>query len=146
MAGQVVVACKLPHGLILRNFEMVDVPVPVLGGGLRTVQEARQKGGRVEIHGNAIPVQRDPERDYPQIVGGYALTYGVDADFWEAWLKANETSAIVKNRLVFAFEKVADTRAAAKENAGLKSGLEPLLKDGDPRMPHRAKVATQGNA
>lgn len=61
-----------------------------------------------------------------RIVGGYGLTE-VDKDLWEAWAKAYAESPLIKNGLVFAQGSAASAEAKAKEQAEIKSGLEPLV-------------------
>lgn len=63
-----------------------------------------------------------------RIVGGYGLT-AVDKDFFEAWTKEYASFAPLKHGLIFAQEKPASAEAQAKEQAEVKSGLEPLPKD-----------------
>lgn len=60
------------------------------------------------------------------VIGGYGLTEGVPAEFFEAWMKAYADSPAVTNGLVFAQEKAADARAQALDQAEIKTGLEPL--------------------
>ena len=130
--AKVTVACKLPHGLILRLFEMESANEPVMGGGYREVKRARQTGSTVRVNGNAVPFGVRP--DHP-IVAGYALTHGVDKDFFDEWMKQNRDSDIVKNHLVFAYERAESARDAAKDHAKQRSGLEPIEPDTDPRLP-----------
>lgn len=89
-----------------------------------------------------------PER--PQMVAGYAVTKGVPKNFWDAWLLQHEDDPMVKNKLLFAAEKLENGVAEARENKDRFTGLGPLQrgrdKDGnetivDPRQPK--KVATQ---
>ena len=104
MAGTVTVACKLPNGLHL------DLP----GRDRVTVR------GFAVAWGEASPLS---------IVGGFGLTPGVDADFFEEWMITNADFEPVKKGLIFASAKASDATAQAKEFAGLKSGLEPLDPD-----------------
>jgi hypothetical protein len=139
MPGVVTVACKIPNGLILRLYEMVDTQEPVSGGGTRTVKVARQKGERIDIKGPAAPVGQLPKA---QVHAGYALTPGVDADFFAAWLQQNAGHPAVMNRLLFASEKLDTVSKVADEYKTVKSGLEPLNVDGgDLRVPGKIKKA-----
>jgi hypothetical protein len=122
MAGTICVACKMPNGLILRNFKMETRQVPVLGGGMRDEGFARQVGDSVTIRGNRVPFG---EQHKGPMAGGYALTT-VDADFWNAWYEANKDSDIVRNRVIFAHEKPEAAERKAREQGKVKSGLEPL--------------------
>jgi hypothetical protein len=121
-SSKVTVACKLPHGLLLRNFRMVEVHETV-PGGFATVKRAEQIGATIKINGTAFPFGQIPRY---QIVGGYALTPNVDADMFAKWLTDNADSDIVKNNLIGAFQNNALARDWAKEHRALKNGLEPL--------------------
>ena len=123
----VTVASKLPWPVMLHVDEMVDVEEQVFGGGVRIVSRARQKGASVKINGMSHPVDKAPLH---QIIGGYALTPNVDADFWATWLKQNsepgKESEMVKNRLIFAHEKSSYAESQSREQAAIRSGLEPI--------------------
>lgn len=125
MGGKVTVACKMPNGLMLRVFNEVEVSVPLFGGGTKTVKEYQEVEGapRVQIKGTAVAFGQTPRA---AMAGGYALTPNVDAEFWEQWLAQNRTSDMVRNNLIFATKQPAQARDKAKEQAGIKSGLEPL--------------------
>lgn len=123
MSGTVTVACKMPNGLILQNYRMTEQPVPVMGGGMRMEKIAQKTGPAVKINGPATPVGMAPRAP---MVGGYALTHNVDADVWEQWLANNLESDLVKNKIIFAHEKKADTSAQAREQRSVLSGLEPI--------------------
>lgn len=127
-ANTVTVACKLPHGLILRLFDMLDHDEPVMGGGMRTVKKAVPRLETVTLKGYAVPFGKMP--DVP-VAGGYALTTGVDAEFWDAWLEQNKTTDLVKNNLVFAAERQDTAQGRAREQDEIRNGLEPL----DPEKP-----------
>lgn len=123
MAGTVTIACKMPNGLILRLFKMVEGTELVLGGGTRKIRKAVDTGQQVTINGAASRIDRAPKH---QIVGGYGLTHGVDADFWAAWRSQNDDSDLVRNHIIFAHGAVEDAIAEATEKAEVRSGLEPL--------------------
>jgi len=89
---------------------------------------------RQVIAGNAAPHGMSPKA---QVIGGYALTHNVPADFWEAWYDQNRDSEIVKNNIIFAYEKPAMTSGAAKEHRDARSGMERITPDTDPRVPKR---------
>lgn len=130
--AKVVVACKLPHGVVLRGFKMEEYDEPVLGGGLRSVKRAVEIGERVVVFGNAVPFGQSPKT---RIVAGYALTDGVDRDVWVAWLADNKNSDMVKNVLIFACDDIASAEARARTLSKIRSGMEPLDPAGDPRRP-----------
>jgi hypothetical protein len=81
------------------------------------------------------------ERPMFDIVAGCALTHNVPEEFWRAWLEQNKHSAVVKESLIFAYEKVESVRDKAKDGAKLMSGLQPLVPDTDSRIPKRIKNA-----
>src|ERR1700681_1935653 len=141
--GKVTVCSKLPFALELQLSEPTKVK-------MRYKQESwdeqvfAKTGPIVVIQGNNYPIGAPPEGavwpDRPQIVGGYALTFGVDADFFEAWLEQNKTPDMVRNKMVFAQEKVEDAKAEAIENKSRDSGFGPLKPDSDKRMPKKTRV------
>lgn len=120
--GVVTVACKLPNGIILRVFDMVDT-VEVIPGGMRTIQRAQPKPEQVLVHGIAVPFGQAPKC---RMAFGYALTENVNAEFAALWFKQNADSDMVRNKMIFAFEKASDIEAFAKEHQKVRSGLEPL--------------------
>jgi hypothetical protein len=133
----VTVGLKHPNGIVLRVFLMEEVNEPVMGGGWRTVKQARAKEGiEIVLNGNAVPFGAQPKCE---IVAGYALTRGVSKDVWDEWLKQNANSALVKNGLIMAWEKPDFARDAAKERRATRSGLEPLSQADDPRAPKGVK-------
>lgn len=144
----VTVACKMPNGLILRNFVMTDFAEPVMGGGSRTSQIARQVPETYELHGSAVNLTEIGKGNLPnyQIAGGYGLTPGVPLDFWEKWLNDNRNSAIVKNNIVFAYKTEGGARDQAIEKAALKSGLEPLDPENLPRDLQRVRKFRENNS
>jgi hypothetical protein len=119
----VTVASKMPNGLILRVFDMVETQEPLMGGGFHTVKVARERPERIVVNGNAHPQNKSP---MCQIVAGYALTPGVSKELWDLWRKQNESSLLVKNGLIFAHENSRNTEAEAAEKKDIRSGLERL--------------------
>lgn len=150
--AKVTVACKVPLGVILHVDTRIERVIET-NAGARTVQEYARGSEQVQILGPAYPVGTPPDgfRDKPPIAGGYALTQGIDKDFWDRWWADNadprcdaaemehkngcRCTAIVRSRMIFAYESIEDTRAAAKEGKDLQSGLEPIKPDGDYRSP-----------
>ena len=109
----ITVACKLPNGLHL----------DLSKDGQRT---------RFTLRGNALPrgADRDDSKEYPRVIGGFALTE-IPKLFWDAWFATHKEIPAVRNGLIFARAKPADTAAMAAEKAELRSGMEPL----DPKKP-----------
>ena len=133
MAGPTVtVACKIPNGLFLRIFDFAEHSEPVMGGGTQTVKRAVQKGAQIKVNGPAVPFGKVP--DFMQ-AGGYALTPGIDKEFFDKWLEQNADLDAVRNRLVFASEKAETTIKRAEDGASILSGLHPINPDKDARIP-----------
>ena len=127
---------KLPYTMILRLHDFHEASEPVMGGGSRTVRTAHQIGESVVIRGSGHPVNKAADI---QIVGGYALTHGVDKDFFERWLSQNSDLDTVTKGLIFARNNHSDVEAGAREQAGLRTGLEA----GNPKnLANRLDVVT----
>lgn len=124
MADQVIVACKLPSGLLAEVVNNSGVRVRVAFNG----SAAARRLERADERGN--PIDMGPLQS---VKGGYGLT-PVDADFWEQWIKENAEYPAVKAGLIFASSTskgAATTPDAAAERAEIRSGLEPI----DPNKP-----------
>lgn len=119
----VTVACKLPHGLVLRVFDFVTRHEPVMGGGTREVKIAFARAETVTVKGNAVAYGRVPNW---VIEEGCGLTPGVNKEFWEKWVEQNADHAAVRAGLIFAYERHEAAVSEARNRHALKSGLEPL--------------------
>jgi hypothetical protein len=131
--GFVTVASKLPLPLILRIDDMREVSEPVMGGGQRVVQMAEKKA-EVQINGVAVRFGETPSC---KIVGGYALTPNVSAEFWEQWISKNANSDMIRNGVIFAYEKPDDLKDCVKDHAKASTGLQPLDPENDTRAPRQ---------
>lgn len=127
MSGTVVVACKLPHGLVL---EVID-PAVFAEIDEKTGVRARPVApeNRFKVHGSARPVGVPLPDDAAQVVGGFALTPGVPADLWDAWMAQNKAAPFVKQGLIFAHTKAGDAVAQSKDGKALRTGFEGLDPD-----------------
>lgn len=123
-ATTVTVLSKLPAPLILRVFEMVDTPEPVMGGGQRMVKQARELPQRFTINGCAHPQNAAPNCE---LAGGFAITPNVPKDIWDKWLSQNKESDMVKKGIVFAQDSLDSARDAGADHKDQKSGLERLV-------------------
>lgn len=130
-AATVTVACKMPHGLVLRLFDMVDTPDPQRDGTTKLVKQAKPRLDRVVIKGYAE--KYDPSIPPAARGSAFALTHGVDKEFFDEWLRQNKDLDAVKNGLIFASEKRDDAAAKAKEMGKQLCGLEPISRDRLPR-------------
>jgi hypothetical protein len=132
MSETVTVACKLPHGLVLRLHEQVETPEPLPGGGTKKVKVWRPinmapvvlKGYLDRYNPGNAPVSKG---------SSFALTEGVDKDFFDAWLKQNHDHDAVANGLIFAANNSDTLNGLVKDFAGTRSGLEPIDPDKLPK-------------
>jgi hypothetical protein len=131
----VFVACKMPHGITLRQFRSIEVPRSDRGG---VVMEkiSQQVGDAFTVKGNAAPFGMDARA--PIVAGtGFAITTGCPEELWKSWFRDNENSDMVKNRLVFAHEKRDSLEAMCREHKKVRSGLERIdvsKNSTDPRL------------
>lgn len=126
--AKVTVACKLPAGIIMRGFRPVKEREAVLGGGTREFDVYRPSGEMQEINGTASPHGKAPKC---QIVFGYAITPNVNKELYDNWHSANKDSQMVKNNLVFAYERAEQIQGRARENEKAVTGFEMI----DPNDP-----------
>lgn len=116
MSDDIVVACKLPHGIYL------DV------GKQRIQLNGVMQSGRVHAPffmapSNAVGLTKVPR------------------DFWEAWVQEHQEFMPFKKGLIFASDKKKKVLDEASEKTSLKSGLERI----DPnKMPKDVKSIQAG--
>lgn len=127
----VTVACKMPHGLILRIFDWEDFDEPMRDGTMRTGKRARDTGEHFTLRGTwTASAGQAYMPNNPAIAellpGGYALTPGVPKDLWEKWYEQNRESAIVRERIVFAHAVHHTVVSEATQMRQVVTGLEPL--------------------
>ena len=143
-AGDKVTVCsKLPFALEIQRCATRQQRVTHRGEAWN--EPVSYKVGPVAvIAGNNYPIGAPPEGtvwpDRPQMANGFAMTFGVDRDLWEAWLEQNAENSFVKNGLIFAQPKVDDAKAQARDNRDRDSGLGPLKPDTDRRMPKKLRT------
>lgn len=131
--AHVTIYCKLPTGMFLQAYRMVEQRVQVMGGGVREEHIAEPVGLPVKINGNRTGRLGDPARH--AVIGDFGVTHGVSKDLWDQWLDANKDQPYVVNGLIFASEKGRDGEDEAHDRRDTFTGLEPMAKDGDPRAP-----------
>jgi len=139
--AKVIVACKIGVAYInLQLCDMVEVSEETQTGPRKRMQ-GRRTGSVVRIRGTAYPRGAKPSEfpDPPTMIGGYALNYGIDKDWFDQWLDQNKRNALVMNRLIFAHESEDMVRGQALEQASILSGLEPINPKSDPRIKAFAK-------
>lgn len=120
----VTVACKLPMGMLL-HLQQEYKDSEQTPNGVREVTRYRKVGDGITVFGPSMPVGV-PTPPNKRIVGGYALTRGVPAEFWDKWLAQNKDAPYVKSEMIFALPNTSDAEDRADKQADVKSGLEPL--------------------
>lgn len=137
-ASTVTVGCRLPNGIILRTFEMVDT-AEVGPTQTRYVKQARFTGREHKINGNSFAQNKAPM--FGQLDNhGYALTHNVPADLWNEWKEQNKDADILKFGHIFAHGEEKSVRAEANEKRDVKTGLERLDTKKLPRKIEKAEV------
>lgn len=129
MTETVTVACKMPHGLILRVFDWQEVQDPLPGGGTKAVKQAIPRTHTVMINGYLD--KYDPELPPAARSSAFRLTPGVDKEFFEKWLEQNKDHDAVKNSLIFTTK--GKDRGKPREHEKQRCGLEPINRDRLPR-------------
>lgn len=95
----VTIGCKLPNGMVLEMGKFGD----------EDYKAVTVKGSNSAL-----------------VHGGFGITEGVDASFWQAWKKKHARLSFVQKGLVFAVGDLASARDHAIDMSALKTGLEPL--------------------
>jgi hypothetical protein len=134
--ADVVIGCKLPHGLVL---ELVE-PGPLM--------QPQAPGRRVVLKGaNSLPraahgfLSTPPA--WPEFP--YALTI-VDKGFWDAWYARNKDLEIVRGGQIFVADDVKAAKAMAKERVhDVKTGLEPLKFSSDGKPSGDKRLSTEAD-
>ena len=138
----VVVACKLPQGFRARLFKKGEMRTTTPAGVVQSITQFQPTGAEYIFKG---PQHGQNEGPRVLTASGFALTVGVPADFWDAWLDQHKEHDLVKSGLIFAFERRNDAVACAKEHKGIKTGLERI----DPSKPvvhGRIKIEADANS
>ena len=158
MAEYVTAYCNLPMGLHLRLHAVNEETEPVMGGGARTFKISRPTGDALVLNGTAAPqgqARKDRDGNFVLTLNGYAATPNVEKDFWDRWIAENKGHPLLTSSPpgLFARGKPMDAVAQAKDSAGARSGMEPLvptLMDGggritqtDPRAPKGVTLANR---
>lgn len=130
-SNTVTVACKLPHGLLLRVFEAREVRE---AGTNVTVKQYVELPFQQEVQGFSHEQNRAP---HCQFTSGYALTFGIDKDLWDKWLEQNKNTDIVKNGLIFAHSDMASVEAEGREKEKVRSCFERIDRN---EMPNTGRI------
>ncbi|CAI3932158.1 hypothetical protein [Commensalibacter papalotli (ex Botero et al. 2024)] len=119
MSDDVLVACKLPHGIYL------DV------GKQRVKLNGVMQSGRLEAPFFTAPAK------------SVGLTK-VPRDFWEAWIKDHQEFEPIKKGLIFASDKKKRLLDEADEKSEFKSGLERINPSKLPNSLEQVKAGQVG--
>lgn len=100
--ADLIIGCRLPHGIILEN------PDP--------------EAPKVEIEVKGL--------NSSNIIGAEYMTTPVDADFWALWSKFHKDSPLLKSGSLFAVKDESSAKSKAKELKDEKTGFEPMPQNG----------------
>lgn len=133
----VTVGCKLPNGLVLQLQTRQMVRYPVMGGGFHEEEQMRPDPNLPShtLFGNRVPFGAQPKC---LVVGGFAMTPGIPADFMDRWMDQNKNLDVVKSGLIIVHSTTDRARGEATEKKNLRSGLEAIRPGDDVRIPKRA--------
>ena len=136
--AKVTIACKLPIAWLDLQIYEKRTEMENTQTGPREIPVWRPADGKmVRIRGTSYPRGTPPEGfiDRPTIINGYALTPGVDKDFWEEWKAQNAKAPFVVNGAIVAHETMDGLKGSTKDREKELTGLEPVSRTGDSRMP-----------
>lgn len=125
------IASKIPRGLYLDIHNFHEQLIPLKGaGGTEKRRQAMRLPERVRIKPAVLGFGLIPA--YP-MESGFSIT-AISADFWRKWVEQNQNFDPYVAGLIRGFDSEADARAYAREHAALKTGMEPLDQEKDPRI------------
>jgi glutamate synthase domain-containing protein 1 len=107
----------------------VQQPVPVpKSGTLLTVGCKLPNGIHLDFVERGKAMRRVSLRgaNSSRVIGGFGITEGVPAEFFEEWMATHQDLPAVSNGLIFAMEKSASVADKAEEYKSLLNGLEPM--------------------
>lgn len=120
MGETVTVASKLPMNLVLHLEEPFEQKEATPMGHLNVTRHRRLEH-TVMINGMS---QHVGEAASVPLQNGFALTHGVDKDFWDKWLSAHLDYAPIVSGMLYAVPKKQDAKVETKSRASIKSGFE----------------------
>jgi hypothetical protein len=132
-SSTVTVACKYPLGFQLRLHALKTNNIPKGGGGYEQEKRWVPVGEIVEIRGYKGLYFDDASHPRYPVIGGYALTPGVNRQFWDQWLEQNKDNPIVKSKLIFAHHEKSSVDSFCRDNKDVLCGLEPIHPDTPPK-------------
>ena len=133
----VTVCCKLPNGIELRVFDVMEQR-EVTSAGVMVTKIGVQRGRSYFVAG---PAHETNKPAGVPIFGGYALTRGIPAAFWDLYCEQNKGAPFLAGGehgdqpLLFAASRPKYAADRARDLKGTRSGMEPLNVKSDPRNP-----------
>lgn len=135
--AKVAVACKIGVAYIdLQIFRPVT-KMQDTQTGPREVREFVRQQQIVRVRGTAYPRGTVPTGypARPEMWNGFAITFGIDKEFWELYEEQNRNSPFIKNGLLIADEDQNRLRARTLDGRDVRSSIDPVTGDNDTRMP-----------
>jgi hypothetical protein len=121
------VACALPMGAILDVYRIEEYSEPSPTGAAQRAKRAVPiEEKRIVLRGWAQPGTPAGTVSPTGTASGFGLTFGVDRETFDTWLRDNAQSPLVKNRIIFAAGTEDRARDEARELEAVRSGLEPI--------------------
>lgn len=135
--AKVAIACKI--GVAYLDLQIFR-PVTKMHDtqtGPREVREFVREQRIIRVRGTAYPRGTVPTGypERPEMWNGYAITRGIDKDFWDVYAEQNRNSPYVKNGLLLADEDENRLRARTLEGRDMRSSIDPVTGENDGRMP-----------
>lgn len=112
--ANITISCKLPHGLHLQLGEKRIT--------LNGTMKSNRLGRFFTAPDNCVGLTQVPE------------------DFWEEWVKQNETLDMLKNGYIYASTKKKEAFAEAEDKKSLKTGQERIDPDKLPKNVQQIKA------
>ncbi len=132
--GTKIVALKLPQGLIIQGGYWTTAE-ELSFAGPRQVRTYRKAGPKVFLQGNVDTYEFQLAGRLPDM-GGFVLTYGVNAQVWDQWFETNKPDEsrdvaghdLIVNGLIAAFDNDQDAIRWCRgaDHRDLRSGLERI--------------------
>jgi hypothetical protein len=142
-----IVGCRIPHGLVLRTFDIVEA-FESTRDGVEKVQKAQlrqQAEASFVVRGPGRGTLTGLTQDQLETLlpGGFALTQGCPTQVWNDWLSDNRNSPYVTRNDVFAetsMERARNRAIDLSRDPDAATGLDPI----DPENPGRRVRGERG--
>lgn len=135
--AKITIACKIGIAYLdLQVFRQVS-KMQDTQTGAREVREYVREPEIVRVRGTAYPRGTVPASypERPEMWNGYAITRGIDKEFWDLYAEQNRNSPFIKNGLLMADENENRLRGRTLERRDTRSSIDPVTGESDGRMP-----------